>query len=275
MQRAAVLPLFVAVGTGASAAVGASAAFADSGDATTTTVSNASTTTTTTTSGYHPVPAILILLLAILVIAIALFFAYKYHKRVLKSVDAAVRGGHGDQVDVSNDDVGVQALSRVATDSGIAISGPAQAVVGEKVKFSSTGVEAGDTVSWTVEGTAAADPASASTTEFETKFTKAGSATVTIAVAGKADVAPLTVTVVANETAAARITLPFVVRNWGRLVVVLFGAGLVACLMVLNVISGEGGIGLLGALFGVGAATATHGVAAPAAGGGAAGADDS
>ena len=66
--------------------------------------------------------------------------------------------------------------------------------------------------------------------------------------------------------ATAGLVLPFVMRNWSRFVVVVFGTGVVAALMFAGVITAQGGIGLLGPLLGVGAVTAaTPEPAAPAA----------
>jgi len=219
--------------------------------------SGGTTTTTTSSSGYHPWPAVLILIFAALLVVASLGFIYLYHRRLLNSIDQAL--AEGQTVGTVDDSIGVQGFrANVATDSGIAIAGPADAVAGKPTKFSSTGIPAGATISWTVEGVEA-DPTTATTADFTTTFKASGAATVKLAVTGQPAVAPLSVAVKnAATTTTPSVVFPFAVRNWGRLVVVIFGAGLIGALMVLNVISGEGGIGILGALFGVGAATATH-----------------
>lgn len=56
----------------------------------------------------------------------------------------------------------------------------------------------------------------------------------------------------------------FSMRNWARFVFTVFGVGTVAALMFAKIISSEGGIGLLGALLGVGATAGAD----PAPGGG-------
>jgi hypothetical protein len=222
------------------------AAAADAGERT--------TTTTTTTTGYHPVPAIFILGLTCVVIALCLWFVFRYHQQLLATIDKAVARGAAGPISAEDHGVGVQSREVAG---GVKITGPSTVTTGAQAMFTADGLSGGETLSWTVDGDVGADPAAGGDQTFTTTFAKAGTATVALDLVGGTAPPPLTVTVTAPAVDGAKgVVLPFVVRNWGRLVVVLFGAGLVGSLMVLGVIGSEGGVALLGALLGVGAATA-------------------
>jgi hypothetical protein len=205
--------------------------------------------------------AIVILALTLLVIVLALGFSLIYHHRLLRSVDRAV--AKGVVKSVTNVDVGGGA--EVSRDSGITIAGPAEVTAGEAVTYR---VEGGTSdLTWTIEG-GGAQPATGAGGEFTTTFQTPGTATIGVDFTGVTGQKAVTVKAPpAAAPAASGIVLPFAIRNWGRLVVVLLGIGIVAALMTLDVISAEGGIGLLGALLGVGAASANQDPTAQAQGG--------
>ncbi len=269
--RSATITTALAVGAVTLVAT-ASTAFAGEATDAAADAAGTTTTTTTTTTGYHPVPAIFILGITCVVIGICLWFVFRYHQQLLATIDHAVKAGAAGPISAEDHGVGVQ--SREVTDGGVTITGPSTAVSGEEVTFTADGLTGGETLAWTVSGDVGADPAAGGDATFTTRFATAGTATVALDLVGGTAPAPLTVTVTAPASApttgAKGVVLPFVVRNWGRLVVVLFGAGLVGCLMALGVIGSEGGVALLGALLGVGAATAAPATgAAPSSHGGA------
>lgn len=64
----------------------------------------------------------------------------------------------------------------------------------------------------------------------------------------------------ATATASApALVIPFVVKNWGRLVIVLFGVGVISALMATKILDAAAGVGILGTLLGAGAVSATTG----------------
>lgn len=214
---------------------------------------------------YHLWPAMAILGVALLVICAALWFAYAYHRRVLETLERLGKGqpvttDPGSALGASAGQAGV--LARTADDP-LAVTGPDAAVVGQAVTFEA--VNAGDpsSLSWTVEG-ASPKPSLGSGASITLGFGAAGSAAV-VATEPGADGAPprfsqpwtVTVTAPAPASAAAPgIVLPFVIKNWGRLVVTLLGIGVIAAMMTMGVIESDAGIAVLGTLLGVGAASA-------------------
>ena len=217
---------------------------------------------TTTSSGADPATtaanvalsnyylAIILLGAAILVIVIALVFTWAYHRRALEVITAGLaRAGEGGAFAVV--DGGVGALS-----TGVQIKGPTHAAPSEELFFGIVGA-AGRTVVWTAEKST---ETSGTGQTFMTSFADPGVYEVSATVEGESESVTKKVTIgAAAPKSASPITIPFALKNWGRLVVVLFGVGVVAALMATAVISAEAGIGILGALLGVGATAAAAG----------------
>ncbi|WP_141932406.1 PKD domain-containing protein [Microbacterium sp. SLBN-146] len=185
---------------------------------------------------------------AITVIVIALGFAWIYHRKALQIIMSAVSRGAilGSPV---NEDVGARGV-------GPRVVGPSCGKPSEEFFFVLIGVDASTAVKWTA---ADGSPSSGDEQTFTTKFAAGGDHTVQVAIDGVAEPLTKTVTVGAASGSGAPIAIPFVLKNWGRLVIVLFGVGVIAALMVTKTISAEAGIGILGALLGVGATAAAAG----------------
>lgn len=195
--------------------------------------------------------AILLLLASVVVILIALVFAYTYHARVLTVIALAVN--RGATVKSDSDDV-------VAQSRDTEIVGPNAGIPSESQVLTVTAPEGAD-VTWLAEG---GDPNVATGAIFVTRFHKAGRYRVAATIAGSNGGAStlskdIIIGAPAGASAAPSIGLPFVMKNWGRLVVVLFGVGVISALMAATILDAAAGIGILGALLGVGAVTATSG----------------
>jgi hypothetical protein len=198
--------------------------------------------------------AVLLLGAAVDVIIIALIFAFNYHAKLLTVINAAVT--NNGQVVLSHSEK-VTPLGPEPTIAGPDTGNPSAALA-----FATQLVDALD-ITWTAEG---GTPDSGTGTGFVTSFDKAGtymvSAKYTTSEGAPRSLdkkviieAPATV----GAATATAIVLPFVIQNWGRLVIVVFGAGVIAALMSTGILDAAAGIGLLGALLGVGAVTATWG----------------
>jgi hypothetical protein len=201
--------------------------------------------------------AIGILIAAIVVIVIALGFALLYHRRALEVIAVAVARGQG--VSTESDEV----AKGLSTDARI--KGPKTGMPNEELLFGLAGVESDKTVNWRADK---ATPSSQGGATFTTTFEKAGEYTIEATVEGLPDAVKHSITIGAATTAAAPtpVVIPFVLKNWGRLVIVLFGVGVIAALMSTRIVSAEAGIGILGALLGAGATAVATG-AAPGDGG--------
>lgn len=238
----------------------------------TTTTAVPSTGGAGTASQYHVIPAMIILGVSVLVIGMALYFAYRYHRRLLETLERLTRGGSADGhtgqvLLIQNDDAMVQEFD---PEQPLEVTGPDTVDVGQTVTYEVRKAHDLTRISWTVVG-AGAKPASGSGATITLKFASAGDAKV---VATEADPgggetrSSVPRKVAVNEPApesAQGIVLPFVIKNWGRLVVTLLGIGVIAAMMTMGVIQSEAGIAVLGTLLGVGAAS-SHGdgaVAAP------------
>lgn len=209
----------------------------------------ASTAVNIALSNYYM--AIIFVVAAILVIVVALVFAHLYHRRALNVIATAVRKGQ--TVATTSDEV-ARGLGDDAR-----IKGPTSGAPNEELLFGLVGVESGKTINW---GAVGATPSSQGGDTFTTTFTKAGRYTVKATVEGLTESLTREVIIgtATGNAASTPVTIPFVLKNWGRLVIVLFGVGVIAALMSTRIISAEAGIGILGALLGVGAtAVATAG----------------
>jgi hypothetical protein len=239
-----------------SATLGSVALAAPAADPTATTPTAGSNTQTTVQTGYHPIPAMLILLGAGVVIVACLLFLSRYHRRLLLTIDRAIAVNAGKGVTqplTTSEDSAFNTL--LASTDDIKIKGPVAVVVGQEATFTLEGITDPTGIEWSVSGVDA-DPTSGTGLSFTTKFSATGTANVSVAGPSGTTTSTGVPVVATPPSPMGGIVLPFVLRNWGRLVVVIFGAALVGTLMVLNAITSEGGVGLLGALFGVGAATA-------------------
>lgn len=209
--------------------------------------------TTNTGSGYHPGIAALFLAAAFLALASGLLFSYLYHRKLLEAIPGIMRAAAGTTSVTSTDS---EAIASTFAEGDFDIDRPPVVTKGKKAMFNARN-SADRTVTWTAAGAGVAPEAETGAgVTFGVTFAEAGPATVT----AKVDGATASVGFEVQEAASASvggIVLPFAVRNWGRLVVTILGVGVIAALMALNVVSGEGGIGILGALLGVGAAAAT------------------
>ncbi|TFC87450.1 hypothetical protein [Cryobacterium sp. TMT4-31] len=196
--------------------------------------------------------AILILVAALAVITIALVFAYNYHVQLLKVINSAVKNGQTPKT--TTDDAAIQGAEP-------AILGPDTGVPSTQLVFALMGV-AGE-VSWVADGGL---PPSGSGTGFATTFDKAGRYKVSATYFDGDNVTKTLgkdVVIAAAEApvsaSSSGIALPFVIKNWGRLVVVIFGVGVISALMSTKILDAAAGVGILGTLLGVGAVTATSG----------------
>lgn len=189
---------------------------------------------------------------AIVVIILALAFALIYHKMILRVIRKAAK--RGAPVISEVDGVGIQ--SKVTQPVETKISGPKDGAPSAKLEYTLEGVTAGATVTWVAEN---GDPSKGEGPTFATRFDKPGSYRVTATAtesAGSTKDYPKDVTIAApGGTAGSPIVLPFVIKNWGRLVIVIFGVGVISALMSTKILDAAAGIGILGTLLGVGAAT--------------------
>lgn len=209
--------------------------------------------------------ALVVLLASVIVVVLALGFALRYHEKLLRVIRMAVKAGQPVATQLA------PALQERETTSvrprSIArpqIVGPRVGTPADTLVFAIKGDAKESTVRWTAEG---ADPRSGEEACFVTAFAKAGNYVV-VATFNSSDDAitnriEYIVSVGATDaekkqgaSGAAAITLPFVISNWGRLVIVIFGVGVVGALMASAIIQEATGIGILGTLLGVGAAAA-------------------
>jgi hypothetical protein len=197
-------------------------------------------------------------LFAFMVIAVGLYFSFRYHDRLMRLIRLAIR--RGTPFTLSNEDVGASGTASVqARVDTLKIKAPSAVKANEPAKFELAevpdGVDVGS-LEWSVESggmTVTTHTGPALTHTFE----KAGTYTVSVVTVDGAKSGSVDVTL-ADASAAPSPgvpVFPFVMRNWSRFVVVIAGTGFVSALMFADVISAEGGIGLLGALLGVGAST--------------------
>lgn len=204
-----------------------------------------------TMSGAGVLLAVVFFLGSIAVIAIALAFAFQYHAKLLDVINTAAKSN---SVRIGSESSTVGALAGTPQ-----IEGPEAGAPSAKLEYSLAGVDPGTTISWTAVG---GDPASGNGAGFATRFDSAGTHEVSVEYSDAQNVTQsLTKNVVIAEKVSGppTIVLPFVIKNWGRLVVVILGVGTVAALMALRIIGAEAGVAILGSLLGFGVATATSG----------------
>lgn len=195
--------------------------------------------------------AIILIAAAILVIVIALAFALLYHFKALDVITSAVKKG-APLATLPSEEVTTQSRG------GPVIVGPGAGDVSEDLAFAVQNAPDGADISWIAEK---ATTSSGQGSAFVTSFAKAGQYRVTARVGDTGEVTK-EVTIggtPAASTPSAPIVIPFVVKNWGRLVIVLFGVGVISALMATRTLSAEAGIGILGALLGVGATAGSSG----------------
>ncbi|MEV5071246.1 hypothetical protein MRBLMI12_002873 [Microbacterium sp. LMI12-1-1.1] len=203
--------------------------------------------------------AIGLLLGAIVVIVLALVFAWLYHRDALRTIEKLAT---------------TPGAPPVAIDSGAAVErgihvGPA--IIGSNVAHKDTAVmftvedlADGATVSWDVQGATIEEIDGGRTilATFAEDGTYKVRATVTDAGGTETELEPKQVTIqppVAASAPAPALVIPFVVKNWGRLVIVLFGVGVISALMATKILDAAAGVGILGTLLGAGAVSATTG----------------
>lgn len=209
--------------------------------------------------------ALLLLFASVLVVVLALGFALIYHAKLLRVIRMAVKAGAPVATQFAAAVEGQPVKTKESRESvSPHIVGPRVGTPADTLVFAIEGDANESTVSWTAEG---ADPSSAEKPCFVTAFAKAGNYVV-VATFNSSDDATTNrieyiISVGAADSArkqsasgAAAITLPFVIGNWGRLVIVIFGVGVVGALMASAVIEEATGIGILGTLLGVGATAA-------------------
>lgn len=208
------------------------------------------------------------LIASFVVIATALYFAIKYHKALLDFMHKALARGTAytgtlgsayseNAIPLSDGDTNAQGNAPDAL-----IIGPPTGVSGQELIFvldtkffddSSTPQRLLD-VHWSIDNT----PVEGTTTHFlKHTFEQSGVFVVEATVDNKS-IPPFIVAITA-PIAASGLSLPFAIQNWGRMVVLLFGLGVVGALIASRALSSEAGAGLLGALLGIGAATAGSG----------------
>lgn len=203
--------------------------------------------------------------LSLLVIVVALFFISAYHRRLLRIISWAVR--HGAPVGTSSElvagrapQVAGQGLGADAAPFGVTsdVDG-SEATPGQDVTFSAIGGDPAKdraTISWSSEG---GKPANGTGATFVTRAPTSGKLTV---LATWDSETPVTHSVTVGTVSApgsdgpAGIVLPFAIRGWGGFVVTVLGIGVVVALMFAKVISESAGVGILGTLLGLGAASA-------------------
>lgn len=182
---------------------------------------------------------------------IGLIFAYVYHNRIFNAIDKAI--SYGQPIgETSNSDVFKQnSLARAIT----SISGPNDVITGTQVAYLAPASD----VEWSIEGDVDGEIAT-STDALVVTFRKAGPATI-IATKDGDSMFPFYLPISVRDSAPndSGIRLPFVMQNWGRFVLVSFGVGLLGAMIVWDSITAEAGIGMIGTLLGVGAASASTG----------------
>lgn len=214
--------------------------------------------------------AVAILLVTAVVIVLVLTFMWLYHRKALDTLTTIATTPGGPPVGIESNDAFSDTMSLVRR---IVVVGSAEGQKGIGLMYVLQGLEPNEKAEWKVDGATVEVVANNAAI---VKFTKDGTHTVDATVMTKTDddkwesiaqpVRPLKVTIApAKATAATAIMIPFVVKNWGRLVVIILGAGLISTLMALRVLDSAAGIGALGVLLGVGVTTtATAGTTAGA-----------
>lgn len=213
-------------------------------------------------SGFLSLPTFM-LVASFAVIALALFFAMRYHKALLEFMATALAGGtvYGGKSEKAY--VAQRGIDAPRSDKApdAHIIGNATAAPGQELLFILSAPLFDEqeprqlvNVQWSVDG-ASVD---GNTTYFLKHAFKKSGPHVVEATAGDHAIAPFPV-VISGGKAGSGPSLPFAIQNWGRMVVLLFGLGVVGALMASTVLSSEAGAGLLGALLGIGAATASSG----------------
>ncbi|WP_243075681.1 hypothetical protein [Microbacterium sp. SS28] len=193
---------------------------------------------------------------AIVVIAIALTFAWMYHRAALTTIQKLAKSGK-QAVTTSSDDALTEGV-----DSEPAIVGSSAGTKGEDLMFTVTNLADGEIVTWDVSGATFNEVDGGRT--IVAQFASDGNYKVRASITDKADVKrelePKEVKIGAQATAPApAIVIPFVVKNWGRLVIVLFGVGVISALMATKILDAAAGVGILGTLLGAGAVASTPG----------------
>lgn len=201
-----------------------------------------------------------------IIVLFLLIFLYFYHAKILKVIEKAVLKGTVRPITTTESSIITQGdastkTQSVAPDSGppVAMSGPAFAQIGRELVYELTGITDPTGVIWTAEK---GEP---SITEnklvFRTEFKTAEKHTVSVEYTSASQTATLTreVIITGADNAIPTVSLPFVVRNWGRLVVMIFGLGTIASLMAAGALDSVAGVGILGTLLGVGAVISTSG----------------
>ncbi|GAA4375753.1 hypothetical protein [Paeniglutamicibacter cryotolerans] len=194
---------------------------------------------------------------SMIVIAAALYFALRYHKLLIDFMGSALKQG----TTYAAEPVAAtprELMPGHADDPVPRIIGASACTPGQEMVFTisppirdSTGDP--QQVTWSVD-----DKEVAGFSEGYLKYTfKKSGTSVVQAEADGAAIAPFAVHV--EPVKSARPSLPFAIENWGRMVVLLFGLGIVGALMAISVLSTDAGAGLLGAMLGLGAASAGSG----------------
>ena len=201
-----------------------------------------------------------IVIATVVVIALALAFMWIYHRRALRTLEVLASTPGAPPIGVMSQD----AYGSQFTQQPKVIVGSVDGQKGVGLMYVIKDVDDGDAVTWDIPD---ADVEVVSNSAVIAKFKKDGTHTVNAKVVDAAGtdlpVQPMTVTIKPQTVAAPGVVIPFVLKNWGRLVVVLFGAGVVAALMATKILDSAAGIGVLGVLLGAGvASTATGGGAA-------------
>lgn len=217
----------------------------------------ASTVANVALSNYYL--AVTLFIGAIVVIALALTFAWMYHRAALTTIQKMAKSGKQAVATTSED-----ALTE-GVDSEPAIVGSSAGTKAEDLMFTVTNLADGDTVTWDVSGATFHEVDSGRTivAQFAADGTYKVRASITGKTGAKRELEPKEVKVGPQTAAPApAIVIPFVVKNWGRLVIVLFGVGVIAALMATQILDAAAGVGILGTLLGAGAVASTPGAPA-------------
>lgn len=197
--------------------------------------------------------ALAILILGGVLGAAGVVFGLVYHGRLMQTVDTAI--ARGLFTSASTTDTGAVAAA-LALEPGI--KGPASATVGSTQWYTAVDDSGAQQVAaWSIQGDVATATlrTDAQAERAGVEFRRAGSVSLNAVVNEQSYTLPITVAAAGGTS--AQLTLPFVVRNWGRLLVILAGVAVVGALMASNSLSDSAGAGILGAILGVGAVAGT------------------